>query len=66
MTNLALDSGETQWNNFENLKANVFSTDTFTDNTSDSDIYISFYKKMAFKNLKNLKKMLRKSPSSNV
>ena len=40
MTNLALDSGETQWNNFENLKANVFSTDTFTDNASDSDIYI--------------------------
>ena len=35
MTNLALDSGETQCNNFENLKTNVFSADTFTDNASD-------------------------------
>ena len=43
MTNLALDSGETQCNNFENLKTNVFSTDTFTDNASDSDIYIYIY-----------------------
>ena len=40
MTNLVLDSAETQCNKFENLKANVLSTDTFTDNASDSDIYI--------------------------
>ena len=38
MKNLALDSGETQCNNFENLKANLYSTDIFTDEASDPDI----------------------------
>ena len=38
MTNLALGSTVSQCNNFENLKANLFSTDIFTDETSDSDI----------------------------
>ena len=42
MRNLALDSAETQLNNFENLKANL-STDIFTDEASDSDI--NFYNK---------------------
>ena len=43
MTNLVVDSTETQCNNFENLKANVFSTDTFTDNASDPDIHGVFW-----------------------
>ena len=43
MTNLALDSAETQCNNFENLQANLFSTDIFTDKSSDPDI--NFYNK---------------------
>ena len=30
MTNLALNSAETRCNNFENLKANFLSADTFT------------------------------------
>ena len=60
MTNLVLDSAETQCNNFENVKANVFSTDIFADNASDPDINVvffykkNFYKKMALKNPKNL------------
>ena len=75
MTNLVLDSAETQCNNFENVKANVFSTDIFADNASDPDIHgffggffykKNFYKKMALKNPKNFKKMLRKSSASNV
>ena len=43
MTNLALDSAETQCNNFENLQPNLFSTDIFTDKPSDPDI--NFYNK---------------------
>ena len=35
MTNLALDSAESQGNNFGNLKVNLFSTDIFTDETID-------------------------------
>ena len=60
MTNLVLDSAETQCNNFENVKANVFSTDIFADNASDPDIHgffcykKNFYEKMALKNPKNL------------
>ena len=38
-TNLGIYSAETHCNNFENLKANIFSTDTFSDNASDPDIY---------------------------
>ena len=41
MTNLALDSTETQCNIFENLKANLFSADVFIDDSSDPDI--NFY-----------------------
>ena len=41
MTNLALYSAEGQCNNFENLKANLFSTDIFTDDVGDPDI--NFY-----------------------
>ena len=35
MTNLALDSAETQCNNFQNLKANLFSTDIFREKFSE-------------------------------
>ena len=41
MTNLAVYSAEGQCNNFENLKANLFSTDIFTDDVGDPDI--NFY-----------------------
>ena len=58
MTNLALDSAETQCNNFENLQANLFSTDIFTDKPSDPGI--NFYNKKLFKsyirNITQLKK----------
>ena len=48
MTNLVLDSAETQCNNFENLKANVFSTDIFADNASDPDINVVFFTRKIF------------------
>ena len=35
MTTLTLDSAETQCNNLENLRPNLFSTDIFTDKASD-------------------------------
>ena len=38
MTTLTLDSAETQCNNLENLRANLFSTDIFTDKASDPNI----------------------------
>ena len=38
MTNLALDSAESQWHNFENLKVNIFWTDILTEEVSDADI----------------------------
>ena len=38
-TNLDIYSADTHCNNFENLKANIFSNDTFSDNASDPDIY---------------------------
>ena len=42
-TNLALDSVENQCNNFEDLKANLFLTNIFTDEANDPDI--NFYNK---------------------
>ena len=38
MTTLTLDSAETQLNNLENLRANLFSTDIFTDKACDPNI----------------------------
>ena len=35
MTNLALEFAETQCNNFQNLKANLFSTDIFREKFSE-------------------------------
>ena len=41
MANLPLDSQETQCGNFENLKANLFWSDLYTDEASDPDL--NFY-----------------------
>ena len=41
MTNLVLNSAETQCNKFENLKANLFLADMFTDEATDPGI--NFY-----------------------
>ena len=48
MTNLALCSAETYCDNFENLKANLFSTNIFTDKARDPDINICNKKHQEF------------------